>query len=73
MTLDGHIVSHDDPRNPYKVVFKDGDDILAEWPVDSMATGQRRMESALRAIGFREIASSQTDSAALAEQEQLTR
>ncbi len=63
MTLDGHIVANDDPENPYKVVFKDGDNVLAEWPVDTVETGQRRMSSALRAIEMRglETAQAMTD------------
>lgn len=73
VTLDGKIVPHDDPTNPFKVVFSDGIEVLAEWPVDSRETGERRLESALRAIALRATESAQTDAEALEEQERLTR
>ena len=73
MTLDGNILPNGDPKNPSEVVFSDGTDILAEWPVDSRETGERRLRSALKAIGERSYESTMTSANAIAEQELLTR
>ncbi len=38
-------------ETPLKVIFTHGGDVLAEWPVGSEAEAERRVSSALRALG----------------------
>ena len=55
MTLEGEILPHDDPDHPLKVVFRNGSSVLAEWPVIDEASGRRRIESAMQAIGLQSL------------------
>jgi hypothetical protein len=55
MTLEGEILPHDDPDHPLKVVFRNGSSVLAEWPVIDEASGRRRIQSAMRAIGLQAL------------------
>lgn len=43
----GEVVPNDDPRKPFKVVFKHGDKLIAEHPVTSMREGRPLIESIL--------------------------
>lgn len=48
--LNGRIVPTPGSEEPFKVVFKQGSDVLAEWPVASEEIGEQRIKRALAAI-----------------------
>ena len=44
------VVAVEGEEQPYKVVFKHGDAVIAEWLVDSVEDGQAEMLEAVRGI-----------------------
>jgi hypothetical protein len=49
MTAD--VIPSDDDEQPYKVVFMRGDEIIAEWLVDSQEEGEEQILEAVRELG----------------------
>ena len=45
------IVPNVSGRLPFKVVFKQGSNLLSEWPVASVQDGQTQIIAALRGLG----------------------
>lgn len=50
-SLEWNIVPDPLGEKPYKVVFTHGGEVLAEWHVDSEEDAERRISSALNALG----------------------
>ena len=48
------VVPSDDEEQPFKVVFMRGDEILAEWLVDSQEEGEEQLLEAVRELGTSE-------------------
>jgi hypothetical protein len=48
------VVPSDDEDQPFKVVFKRGDEIIAEWLVDSEEEGEEQILEAVRELGASE-------------------
>jgi hypothetical protein len=46
----GEVVPTPGEESPYKVVFKQGDEVLAEWPVDSEKQGEDEIIDVLRGL-----------------------
>jgi hypothetical protein len=49
--LTADVVPSDDEEQPFKVVFLRGDEILAEWLVDSQEEGEEQLLEAVRELG----------------------
>ena len=45
------VIPSDDEEQPFKVVFMRGDEILAEWLVDSQEEGEEQLLEAIRELG----------------------
>ena len=45
------VVPSDDEEQPFKVVFMRGDEILAEWLVESQEEGEEQLLEAVRELG----------------------
>jgi hypothetical protein len=45
------VVPSDDDEQPFKVVFMRGDEILAEWLVDSQEEGEEQLLETVRELG----------------------
>ncbi len=45
------VVPSDDDEQPFKVVFMRGDEILAEWLVESQEEGEEQLLEAVRELG----------------------
>jgi hypothetical protein len=45
------VIPSDDEEQPFKVVFLRGDEILAEWLVDSQEEGEEQLLEAVRELG----------------------
>jgi len=45
------VLPSDDDEQPFKVVFMRGDEILAEWLVDSQEEGEEQLLEAVRELG----------------------
>ncbi len=45
------VIPSDDEEQPFKVVFMRGDEILAEWLVDSQEEGEEQLLEAIRDLG----------------------
>jgi hypothetical protein len=48
--ITGEVVRVEGEEHPYKVVFKHGDAIIAEWLVESIEDGQAEMLEAIRGL-----------------------
>ena len=48
--ITGEVVQVEGEEHPYKVVFKHGDAIIAEWLVESVEDGQAEMLEAIRGL-----------------------
>jgi len=44
----GDVVPNPGGEGPFKVVFKQGETIIAEWPVDSQKEGEEEMVSFIK-------------------------
>jgi hypothetical protein len=49
--LTADVVPSDDEEQPFKVVFMRGDEIIAEWLVDSQEEGEEQLLEAVRELG----------------------
>lgn len=47
----GDIVASDDTEFPFKVVFKQGDEVVTEWLAQSRADAEEQILEALRGLG----------------------
>ena len=47
----GDIVASEDPEFPFKVVFKQGEDVVQEWLAQSRADAEEQIIEALRGLG----------------------
>lgn len=45
------VVPSDDEEQPFKVVFMRGDEIIAEWLVESQEEGEEQLLEAVRELG----------------------
>jgi hypothetical protein len=45
------VIPSDDEEQPFKVVFMRGDEILAEWLVESQEEGEEQLLEAVRELG----------------------
>ena len=45
------VVPSDDEEQPFKVVFMRGDEIIAEWLVESQEEGEEQLLEAIRELG----------------------
>lgn len=45
------VIPSDDDEQPFKVVFMRGDEIIAEWLVDSQEEGEEQLLEAIRELG----------------------
>jgi hypothetical protein len=45
------VIPSDDDEQPFKVVFMRGDEIIAEWLVDSQEEGEEQLLEAVRELG----------------------
>lgn len=48
--ITGDVVAVEGEEHPYKVVFKHGDAIVAEWLVETVEVGQAEMLEAIRGL-----------------------
>lgn len=46
----GDVVATPGEATPYKVVFKQGETVLIEWPVDSQEEGQEQIVECIKSI-----------------------
>jgi hypothetical protein len=46
----GEVVEDRSGESPFKVVFKQGDEVLAEWGVDSKEEGEEQIVAAIRSL-----------------------
>ena len=49
--LTADVVPSDDEEQPFKVAFMRGDEIIAEWLVDSQEEGEEQLLEAVRELG----------------------
>lgn len=50
MFVIGEVVEDRGGESPFKVVFKQGDEVLAEWGVDSKEEGEEQIVDAIRSL-----------------------
>ena len=46
----GDVVANPGGEAPFKVVFKQGETVLAEWPVDTQQEGEEQITETLRSL-----------------------
>lgn len=46
----GEVVEERGGESPFKVVFKQGDEVLAEWAVESKEEGEEQIVAAIRSL-----------------------
>jgi hypothetical protein len=46
----GEVVEERGGESPFKVVFKQGDEVLAEWSVESKEEGEEQIVAAIRSL-----------------------
>lgn len=46
----GDVVATPGAETPYKVVFKQGETVLIEWPVDSQQEGEEQIVECIKSI-----------------------
>jgi hypothetical protein len=46
----GDVVANTGGEAPFKVVFKQGETVLAEWPVDTQQEGEEQIVETLRSL-----------------------
>jgi hypothetical protein len=55
------VIPSEDDEQPFKVVFMRGDEIIAEWLVDSQEEGEEQLLEAVRELGAGEEADEDED------------